>query len=134
MKNEVERIAGLDTSEIEKALRALVTQMVRIDRSRQADHAPLELINPTLFEVKPLGATRLIAVNRVVKDPVRGACKNAIRLLGMYLFESTGGDIEAMRKIAERVARAKDFSVRMNIIDKAWDGIGTSKDNAGWLA
>jgi hypothetical protein len=62
-------------------------------------------------------------IDAVLRHPVRAACKNAVRLLGERLCE-LGLDLDQMQGVAGRVSKGKAFHKRINIIDKAWDGVG----------
>lgn len=61
-------------------------------------------------------------LNMIVKEPLYGACRLAIRRLGKRVFE-----LEAnMDDIAERVARRdpSNFPLRFDMITRAWRGVG----------
>jgi hypothetical protein len=74
--------------------------------------------------------TRLILprcpeIDAVLRNPLRPACKNAVRMLGERLHE-LGLDLDQMQGVAERVSAGKAFQKRIDIIDKAWDGVDAS--------
>ena len=122
-----------DLTKIKAALAELVMQMVEIDmRPREQNSV---LITATPFDMSgPIPNLRDLAISRVLRDPVRGACRNAIRLLGERIFELTG-DIDVMREISEidEVCPAKYEQRIMSIFNSAWDGIG-AEGKGYWVA
>jgi hypothetical protein len=120
---EVERITG--------ALRKLLAEMLRQDRlrrkARKDDDSPLRAVSAADFSREPLPTRRQAQIDALLKNPVRAACKNAVRLLGERLHE-LGLDLDEMQTVARLASRGLAFSKRMNIVDKSWHGIGT------WLA
>jgi hypothetical protein len=69
----------------------------------------------------------------VIRDPVRRALREQLKELGQRLFNLLG-TTAGMDKIAEEIADfvPEHWSYRINIIDKAWDGVG--KGNDRWWA
>jgi hypothetical protein len=105
------------------ALKASLTARTEHDtreEQRRAKQPPRLKLTPwTCFGEKPDATIRLEAVAR---DPVRYALRKQVRDLGKELYQLLGNTND-MLEIAEEVA-APNFQYRMNIIDKAWDGIG----------
>jgi hypothetical protein len=69
----------------------------------------------------------------IVKDPVFRALRRQLEDLGQKLYRLTGSTeamLDVCNEVAARDPRHEDD--RLNIIDKAWDGIGNGKDI--WLA
>ena len=87
-----------------------------------ASSGPLRVV--CAADVAPM-TRRQGQIDAVLDNPVRAACKNAVRLLGERLHE-LGLDLDQMQVVAEWAATAKvrHFTKRINIIDKAWDGVG----------
>ena len=69
----------------------------------------------------------------VIKDPVRKALRAQLKDLGQRVFEFAGST-DLMRGVAETVAELDPprWHRRINIIDKAWDGVGHARD--WWVA
>jgi hypothetical protein len=72
-------------------------------------------------------------LDAVIADPIRKALRKQLKDLGWRLFRVLG-TTDGMVKIAEKAARprSKRWGYRMNIVDKAWDGIGES--SKPWVA
>jgi hypothetical protein len=70
-----------------------------------------------------------LELDSIIKDPVRNALREQLRDLGQRLFEVLGGTSE-MVDIATDIANLdrKHWGHRINIIDKAWDGVGNKTD------
>jgi hypothetical protein len=131
-------IAGRDEEiqKIEDALCALLAQTLIYDKAREKRNNGLP---PRVFTLTPVDLIKIKTrrecdIARVLKEPVRNACKNAIRLLGERLFEIGGTDL--MEKVCGTVEkRSRTRRVyRAVMMDKAWDGVGCSKESAGWVA
>ena len=137
-----------ELDEIEKALAVLLAQMFECDgakterkvalsdaEKREAIKHKLQLILPSELMTRPEPTMLQCQIDEIIKDPVRGVYKNAVRLLGERIFGLTG-DISVMLKISERVAdRDKNqCDYRYAVIDETWDGIGTSLNYPGWAA
>jgi hypothetical protein len=124
MKSEIEKT--------EAALRTLVGEMVRIDREKRSEPPKVGSLMGTSFDFdRPISSRYEISISRVQRDPIRGALKNAVRLLGEHLFETTQST-DAMEKVLERIAAdyPVDYGRYADIMDKSWDGIGS--DAGGW--
>ena len=125
------RDSNAEVERITAALRKLLEEMLRQDAVRRKarkdddDGRPPKLV-PVDFS-KPVGTRRQAQIDAVQRNPVRGACRNAIRLLGERLHE-LGLDADEMLVVAKLASRGRTFSKRLSIVDHAWDGIGT------WLA
>ena len=120
--NEIERIKA--------ALDALLTLAIEHDmRPRAGPPGPLKLISCAELFAKPIPTRREFEINRVLDDPICGATRNAIRLLGERLFEVVG-NTDSMRGILEEVATRDDrhWGRRIDIMDKRWNGIGAGAD------
>jgi hypothetical protein len=129
----------IEIKNIEKALCTLLSQIMRIDRaaSKRAEGKPIfsKLVLVSAAEIVPI-TRRQSQIQRVVENPVRGACINAIRFLGERIFELTG-DTHVMAEVCDHVAShsgGRHSQYRANIIVKTWDGIGCTKDKIGWVA
>jgi hypothetical protein len=113
-----------EIDKIESALRVLLDQVVEIDmRTRVGPPEPPLVISPSEWHGRPVPTRRDCQISSVLNNPVRGACRNAIRLLGERLFELTN-DTKAMRIIDESVSDGPHSGKRMSILNSAWDGIG----------
>ena len=114
----------------------LITQMLKCDKAREKRNTGLpsrvfHLVPADLIKIK---TPRECQINRVLNEPVRNACKNAVRLLGERLFEIGGtGLMEKVCNHVEMRGRAVR-GYRAVIMDKPWDGVGRSKEHAGWVA
>jgi hypothetical protein len=129
VKTEIEKI--------EEALDALLTQMIKCDRTtaKEAEGVPRHFEFICAADIKPIGR-RQAQIERVIRNPVRNARKNAVYLLGERLFELTG-DTRIMADICTRVAARRDRSnadYRSMLMDKTWEGIGRTKDSPGWCS
>jgi hypothetical protein len=129
-------MAKTEIEKIEDALDVLLTQITKCDResAREAEGKPRRYELICAADIKPIGR-RQAQIERLLKEPIRSACKNAIHLLGERLFELTG-DTDAMLKTCERVAgrRRASAGYRSMLMDKTWHGIGRTKDNPGWCS
>jgi hypothetical protein len=114
-----------EIGKIESALSELLDQMVAIDmRPRVGPPEPLRVVSASEFEFRPVPTRRDCQINSVLNQPVRAACRNAIRLLGERLFELTNDTDGQMLKVAERASDGPQFGRRMSIMNSAWDGVG----------
>lgn len=110
-----------EVERVEAALDALLTEMLRQDDLRKGD-GDGKLVTIRASDMVLL-TRRQGQINAVLRHPVRAACKIAIRMLGERLNE-LGLSISQMQDVANRVSAGKRFPKRINIIDKAWDGVG----------
>jgi hypothetical protein len=115
------------TSELDKirrALDALLAAMVAIDMTpRKGPPEPLRLVSFAELAAGPIPSRRDCQIAAVLREPVRAACRNAIRLLGERLLELLGNTGE-MAEIAESLSDGPQYGRRASILDHAWDGIG----------
>jgi hypothetical protein len=74
-----------------------------------------------------------IRLDCLIRDPVRTALRVQMRDLGKQLYRLVR-NTNTMLEIAEEIAalEPKRWDYRMNILDKAWDGIGEGHDR--WWA
>jgi hypothetical protein len=110
---------------IESALDALLKAMVEIDLRPRDDSKPPSKIRFVPVDLRgPVPTRREMQINQVLREPVRAACRNAIRLLGERIFELRGDD--GMREMNDKVLRLDEqhFQRRASILNSAWDGIG----------
>jgi hypothetical protein len=70
--------------------------------------------------------------DEIITDPIRRALRVQLNMLGQRLFDLVGST-NRMRAIAEEVAEQKPrlWGKCIDIIDKAWDGVGNNKDR--WI-
>lgn len=119
------------TSEVERieiALAALLTEMLRHDAKRKGKDGG-KLIVVCAADMVPT-TRREAQIESLLDNPVRAACKNAIRMLGERLHE-LGLGLDQMQGVAEWAAteaKGGQFGQRINIIDKTWNDIGS------WIA
>jgi hypothetical protein len=109
---------------IKVALEASLTARTQYDAWQDEQRASQPLPR---FELIPYSyyletSAEKIRLDSLTADPVRYALRKQVRALGKELYQLLG-NTNAMLVVAEELA-AKDFGYRMNIIDKAWDGIG----------
>ena len=75
------------------------------------------------------------AAEAIVQDPIGESLRASVGWLGERLHEI--GGLAAMQDALEAAASAKgdgQYSARVDIMDKRWNGIGASDSAAGWLA
>ncbi len=116
-----------DLKDVERALDDLLTAIVTED-SKPVEPSPVRVgraLDPT---ARPLSRAES-DLRALLREPVRTACKLAVRRLGERLFEILGST-NAMARCAERVAARDeaDYQYRYDILDSAWDGIGAGND------
>jgi hypothetical protein len=114
--------------QIENALDALLRVAIEEDL-RPRPPGPLRVVSFAELAEQPILSRKQSAIAEIVKRPVSGAVRYAIRLLGERIHELTGST-DTMRDLAERVAGRDQsrWGHRIDILDKRWDGIG------GWWA
>jgi hypothetical protein len=116
---------------LKRAINANLTARIEHDRRRQtpAGVSKIELIN--LADLVAADDNWLY-LDEIISDPVRRALRVQLKTLGQRLFDLVG-DTDRMRDVAEEVANQKPgpWGKRINIIDKAWDGIGNDQDR--WI-
>ena len=124
-----------EIKKIEDAICSLLTHMLRCDKAREKRSVgvppKIEIVPWELIKIK---THRECQISRVLNDPVRNACKNAVRLLGERLFELGGTDL--MEKVCNRAElRSRPRrGYRAVMMDKTWDGVGCKNGNVGWVA
>jgi hypothetical protein len=76
---------------------------------------------------------RQIHLSDLIRDPVRKALRTQMRDLGKRLYQLVR-NTNTMLELAEEIANLEPrrWQYRMNVIDKAWDGIGEGADR--WWA
>ena len=123
-----------EIQKIEDALCSLLAQMLRCDKAGEKRSIGI----PPKIEIIPwdqikIKTRRECDIQRVLNDPVRNACKNAVRLLGERLFAL--GGIKLMKEVSDRaeLRSKRRRSYRAVIMDKTWDGVGCGKEHAGWV-
>jgi hypothetical protein len=110
---------------IEAALKTLLVEMVRIDFEREPNPNASLLGTPFVLP-KKIPTMEDVLVSRVIDEPIRGALKNAVRLLGERLFDLGGVDL--MSDVLERIGEdPKNGGRYLSIGDHAWDCIGDNK-------
>jgi len=69
----------------------------------------------------------------IIENPIKRALRKQLKELGQHLF-TVLGTTDGMVKLAEEIADLdpSHWGYRINIIDKAWDGVG--KDGDRWWA
>jgi hypothetical protein len=88
-----------------------------MNRPRRSN-AEADKINPsTYFPNKPVLTRRLCRIGSVIDNPVRGACRNAVHLLGGRLFELGGHDL--MNTVWNRVLEKNPRHACT--LDSAWE-------------
>jgi hypothetical protein len=112
-----------EIANIKVALKALLAEMLRRDRKPREYRVGSAMTMAEIDRWHALGKN-FRAADAIIKDPVRTACRDAIRKLGKRLHELVGDDHDGMLKVANSVSGQKHYSHHISIIDKAWDGIG----------
>ena len=125
-----------DTKAAENALEILV--LAYIKERQKPDPARSKLIRMTPFSFKPpakLKTKRTIYREHIIKKPIEGALRLAIRELGEHAF-ANGVDLDGMLAILDNVAeRHPDCEGRiLSAVDHAWDGIGFVGGKIGWCS
>ena len=127
-----------DLESLERALDALLTAIITEDwKVREAAAGPANIVAAavTAESLERAGRmTRLdLDVADLVRNPVRAACRQAVRRIGERLFKVCG-TISGMSQVAERVAAwdPPQYGMRAAIIDHAWDGVGEGTNR--WFA
>ena len=94
----------------------------RQNRASSGMPPDLQLISAAILMETP---EEKLYLESVINDPIRRALKEQLKDLGRRLFRLLG-NIEEMLQVAEEVAnlRPQKWEIRINIIDKNWDGIG----------
>jgi hypothetical protein len=108
----------------------------RVDHDRRRQEANRD--KPVQFTLIPIGDLmgaddRRLYLEGVIDDPIRKALRKQLKDLGQRLFDALG-TTEGMVEIAEEIADLKPgpWGYRIDIIDKAWDGVGAGGDR--WWA
>ena len=118
-------MAMTDTHEVERIEAALADLLIEMHRqdalaAKQKGHGG-KLIVVCAADIAPT-TRRQGQIDALMDRSVRAACKNAIRLLGERLHE-LGLSLDEMQGVAEGAAAG--IGNRVNIIDKAWNGVGS---------
>jgi hypothetical protein len=115
---------------LKRAIHANLTTRIEHDRRRQttAGAPKIELINAADL----LAADdNWLYLDEIISDPIRRALRVQLKTIGQRLFDLVG-DTDRMRAVAEEVANQKPpCGKRIDIIDKAWDGVGNNEDR--WI-
>ena len=110
----------------ERALDAIVSEMVRLDAQREREPIAARSLMGTPFDcARPVPTRQECIVAAILDEPIYGALRSAVRTIGEHLFEVCGGT-EEMEAIMNRIAdgRPHDGGRYASIMDHAWDGIG----------
>lgn len=129
--NAEAKIEATELQKIEEALHVLVTVAVSPEGYAGNPAVPddgkmFKFWNLAQIMADGEGATDIQRKARAIIDrPVGGAVRRAIKTLGERLNEIGGNDL--MSEVIERVADRDParWSVRIDVMDKRWDGIGT---------
>ena len=126
-------VASIETEAVERALDVLLRAMIDEDGKRVPNVDCTVVFLASNLQHMKLPTRTEMDVKAIVDEPVRAACKQAVRKLGEHLFKALG-NTEAMSDLLERVADMDPprYSYRAGIMDKAWDGIGNERDR--WWA
>ena len=118
---------------VERALDALLRAMIAEDDKRTAVDFKVTVFTAADLRNVKFPTRAEMDVKAIVDEPVRAACKQAVRKLGEWLFKLLGST-DAMSDLCERVADMDPprWGYRVDIIDKTWDGIGNERDR--WCA
>jgi hypothetical protein len=116
---------------IEKALRLLTAEMVRLDLNRPLSNVPLEEavmrfeMQDGVIEAKHMDGRPYVAQPLSRDMKVRAILKQAVREIGK-LLHAEGLDLEEMQAVCGRVSSTdrRHGGRRGDIIDRAWNGIG----------
>ena len=120
---------GASVEDMERALNCLLSKIVALRETPSCEeNAAFE----QAFHLRS-GPERhhfKIEMDMIIRSPVEGALRLAVRSIGEELFKVLKGPVQMMR-LARRVCSEDEsnWSNRMTIIDAAWQGIGS--DRAG---
>jgi hypothetical protein len=104
----------------------------RREKARESQGEPFDISLISVGDL--LGADDdWLYLDAVIADPVYKALRKQLKDLGQRLFNLLG-TTAGMDTIAEEIADLvpEHWSYRVNIIDKAWDGVGQGNDR--WVA
>ncbi len=127
----------LTLNDAEKALETLVLAY-REERNKRTQTVAKP--GKFKFELIPLNAIKTdlpsrkeIRRSEIIKAPVVGALRLAIREIGVWLWDKTS-NLDQMQDMVERIAdRHPEKSAYLaDAIDCAWDGIGRAGNDPGW--
>ena len=112
-------------AETEAALRVILTEMIRLDALREAKPYRGSMLGTPFRFTDDIPTRHDILISTVLGEPIRGALRNAVRLLGEHLFELTG-DTDEMEAVMNRIADSHPSKAGRyaSIMDHAWDEIG----------
>ena len=117
---------------LKQAIHANLTARIEYDarRQRTATGEP-KLVAICLTDLVAADDNWLY-LDEITSNPVRCALRVQLKTLGQHLFDLVGGT-DRMRAVAEEVADQKPgaWGKRIDIIDKAWDGVGSRTDR--WI-
>jgi hypothetical protein len=108
--------------QIEDALDTLLTAIIKHERKRTSNPAPITLRWLDF-------STEWLPGEMFLMDPIGRSLREGVKQLGKTLFALTGST-DAMRESCERVCDrdSAHWGRRADIIDKRWDGIGEGSD------
>jgi hypothetical protein len=113
---------GLIKRAIAENLAARLDHDKRREKANRGKEFKIEMWSAAALVGTPQEQLRL---EDIVKDPVRRALRAQLKELGQCLYRHVQS-IDRMREVAEEAAdlMPKRWGYRINIIDKAWDGVG----------
>lgn len=120
------------------AIKAALTTLIDacMDHRRAGSPGSRRSLEAVSFADIVLSETRAQDIAEgIISDPLGESYRRSVRSLGKRLFEL--GGLNAMQDAADEVANARgegQFSARVDIMDKRWDGIGTDEGGVGWAA
>lgn len=113
----VDQSTAAELASIENTLVVLLRRITSDDRKLKGGDYRRYSINELLEKSHLQSDTEAL-----VRQPIRNACANAVRLLGERLIEMNVDRMEVHHRVVRRGRRnANDWSA---IIDKTWDGTG----------
>ena len=124
---------NVEIEAVERALDTLLRTMIDLDGKRTPADFKVEVFTAADTRTMKFPTRTERDVKALVDEPVRAACKQAVRKLGEHLFKVLGST-DAMGTLCERVADMDPprWGYRVDIMDKTWDGIGNETDR--WCA
>jgi hypothetical protein len=131
-------VERFDTKAAESALEVLALAYIeetRKPRAAKPGANPFMVYSWVELGKAPLKSRRAIYRERIIRKPIEGALRFAIRELGEHAF-ANGVDLDGMLAILDNVAeRHPDCEGRiLSAVDHAWDGIGCVDGHVGWCA
>jgi hypothetical protein len=119
--------ATSDIERIEFALDAILTEMIEKRKTGPTPAGERSSIGRPQLESLPTHEES--EVNHIIREPLEGAYRLALRKLGQRLYDVTK-NTELMREILERVADrdSANYGRRAVILGSAWNGVGSVID------